>query len=194
MLADVFRVAGGEIYEAEDGELAGGAGIPGFADINQDSTFHGQMVNLPQAGARVTWTGVDGGSGGAGALEFRYSSGRPHDFTLIVNGTEAATQTVPGHRTRLEWKRLRFEQVELNAGAGNTVTLRLETGEWPRPALDHMTVSTADNLAAAHPHRRVASLPAGQRQDLEAYLLQLDGRDDAGRPSARVQIFGDGFE
>ena len=194
MLADVFRVAGGGIYEAEDGELAGGAGIPGFADINQDSTFHGQMVNLPQAGARVTWTGVDGGSGGAGALEFRYSSGRPHDFTLIVNGTEAATQTVPGHRTRLEWKRLRFEQVELNAGAGNTVTLRLKSGAHPRPALDHMTVSTADDLAAAQPHRRVASLPAGQRQDLEAYLLQLDGRDDAGRPSTRGQIFGDGFE
>jgi len=193
-LADVFQVAGGAIYEAEDGQLDGGAGIPGFADINQDSTFHGQMVNLPQAGARVTWTGVDGGSGGEGAVEFRYSAGRSHDFTLIVNGTEAATRTVAGHRTRLEWKRLRFEQVELNAGAGNTVTLRLATGDWPRPALDHMTVSTADDLAAAQPHRRVAALPAGQFDDLAAYLRQLDGRDDAGRPSARGQVFSDGFE
>ena len=193
-LADVFRVAGGEIYEAEDGDLAGGAGIPGFADINQDSTFHGQMVNLPQAGARVTWTGVDGGSGGTGNVEFRYSSGRTHEFTLIVNGTPVATRSVPGERTRLEWKRLRFEQVDFNAGNANSVTLRLETGDWPRPGLDHMTLSTADNLAMAAPHRRVASLPVDQQDELDAYLLQLDGRDDAGRPKARDQIFGDGFE
>jgi len=193
-LTDVFQVAGGAMYEGEHGQLAGGAGIPGFAAINQDSTFHGQMVNLPQAGARVTWAGVDGGSGGEGAVEFRYSAGRSHDFTLIVNGTEAATRTVAGHRTRLEWKRLRFEQIELNAGAGNTVTLRLETGDWPRPALDHMTVSTADTLALAAPHRRVAALPENQQADLEAYLLQLDGRDGAGRLSERGQLFSDGFE
>ena len=38
------------------------------------------------------------------------------------------------------------------------------------------------------------SLPVDRQNDLEAYLLQLDGRDDAGRPSARVQIFSDDFE
>jgi len=193
-LGDVFRVAGGTIYEAEDGQLAGGASIPNFSEINQDSTFHGRMVDLPQSGARVTWIGVDGGSGGPGAIEFRYSSGRFHDLTLLVNGTAVATRTVPGHRTRLEWKRLRFEDITLDPGASNTVTLRLETGDWPRPALDNMTVSTADELSAALPHRRVLSLPAGAQADLETYLLQLDGRDAAGRPALRGMLFRDGFE
>ncbi|MEX0914450.1 MAG: hypothetical protein WDZ60_01035, partial [Wenzhouxiangellaceae bacterium] len=128
-LEEVFRIAGGAIHEAEHGTLAGGARIPGFAQINQDSTFHGQMVDLPQAGARVTWTGVDGGSGGLAALEFRYTSGRAHDFTLLVNGSPAGSASVSGQRTRLEWKRLRFEDIPLVAGGNNSVTLRLETGE-----------------------------------------------------------------
>jgi len=193
-LEDVFRVAGGAILEAENGTLDGGASIPGFAQINQDSTFHGQMVNLTQAGASVTWSGVDGGSGGAGALEFRYTSGRAHDFTLLINGTPVDGATVQGERTRLEWKRLRFEDIPLVPGANNSVTLRLETGDWPRPALDHMTVSTADDRLAAGVHRRVLSLDAAQRRDLDAYLLQLDGRDDTGAPAPRGLIFRDSFD
>lgn len=193
-LADAFTIAGGTIYEAEDGALAGGASIPQFSHINQDSTFHGQMVDLPQAGARVTWNNVDGGSGGIGAIEIRYTSGRTHDLTLRVNGSIVATRQVPGQRTRLEWKRLRFEDIALQAGASNTVELRLDTGDWPRPALDHMTVSTSNDLTLAEPHRRVSLLPGDPQDDLEAYLLQLDGRDAAGRPGLRGQIFSDGFE
>jgi len=193
-LEDVFRTAGGVIHEAEHGTLAGGASVPGFAQINQDSTFHGQMVNLPQAGARVTWSGVDGGSGGLAALEFRYTSGRAHDFTLLVNGVAVDSAVVAGQRTRLEWKRLRFEDIQLSAGESNTVTLRLETGDWPRPALDHMTASTADDRLAADPHRRVLSLDTAQRDDLASYLLELDGRDDAGLPAPRGLIFRDSFD
>ena len=193
-LADVFRVAGGVILEAEDGQLGGSANIPNFSEINQDSTFHGRMVNLHDVGASVTWTGVDGGAGGAGALEFRYTSGRVHDFSLIVNGQTVASPSVPGQRTRLEWKRLRIEDVPLNAGPSNTITLRLESGQWPPPALDHMTVSRADELAAAEPHRGALDLSPADFEDLLIYLRSLDGRDDAGNVSLRGQIFSDGFE
>jgi len=193
-LDDVFTSAGGTMYEAENAALAGGASIPGFGQINEDSTFHGQMVNLPQAGASVTWSGVDGGSGGVGELEFRFTSGRVHDLAVIVNGTLIDTVRVPGQRTRLEWKRFRVANVPLNAGAGNSVTLRLETGEWPRPAVDHMTVSTSEDLQRAQPHRRVTALSDAEQSDLNAYLLQLDGRDDLGRPARRGLIFSDSFE
>jgi DNA-binding beta-propeller fold protein YncE len=193
-LADVFRVAGGTILEAEDGLLGGGANIPNFSEINEDSTFHGRMVNLQGAGDTVTWSGVDGGSGGIGALEFRYTSGRAHNFSVLVNGQVVATPSVSGERTRLEWKRLRIEDIALNPGTGNTVTLRLETGQWPPPALDNMTVSTADDLQAAIPHRIAQDLSASEFADLLAYLRSLDGRDDGGVPSLRGQVFSDGFE
>jgi len=137
---------------------------------------------------------VDGGSGGGGAIEFRYTSGRAHDFSLTINGVAAGIASVPGQRTRLEWKRVRFEDIQLAAGENNTVTLRLETGDWPRPAIDHMTVSTHDDRLAAEPHRRVLSLDPAEQSDLLSYLLQLDGRDAAGSLQPRGLIFRDSFD
>ena len=192
-LADVFSVAGGTVYQAEDGAL-NGAGVPGFATINQDSTFHGQMVRFDGAGGSVTWTGVDGGSGGAGAIELRYASGGDDTFSLRVNGVEIDRAAVTAERTRLEWRRLRFADVPLAAGTANSVTVRLETGGWPDPGLDHITVSTADDIARAAPHRAALALDEGERRDLSAYLLELDGRDTAGVPAPRGLIFRDSFD
>jgi mono/diheme cytochrome c family protein len=191
-LAAVFSVAGGIIYQAEDGAL-NDAGVPGFATINQDSTFHGQMVRFDAAGGSVTWTGVDGGSGGSGAIELRYAAGGDDTFSLHVNGVEVGRAAVAGERTRLEWRRLRFEDVPLSPGSGNTVTVRLESGGYPNPALDHVTVSTADDRSRAAPHRAALDLAEADRADLVAYLLELDGRDAQGALAPRGLIFRDSF-
>jgi len=192
-LRDVFSVAGGSILQAEDGTLSGAA-VPGFSTINQDSTFHGRMVAFSTVGGSVTWTGADGGSGGPGAVELRYTAGDDDTFALIVNGTVVDTRGVEAERTRLEWRRLRFGNVPLNAGPTNTIRVRLETGDWPDPALDHITVSTADDLQQATPHRAALTLSPAGLDDLLAYLRQLDGRDAFGVPAPRGLIFRDGME
>ncbi|MEO1088605.1 MAG: hypothetical protein AAFY88_30595, partial [Acidobacteriota bacterium] len=82
----VWFITGGERIQMEDGALSGGAALPGFPDINEDSSFFGEMVELPSAGAAVTLTGVDGGVGGLARLELRYWPQDDGTLRLIVNG------------------------------------------------------------------------------------------------------------
>ncbi|MGF1448400.1 MAG: fibronectin type III domain-containing protein [Opitutales bacterium] len=174
-LEDVFVVAGGVRYQAENATL-NGASIPGFIDINRDGASHGAEVDI-DPGESVVFDNVDGGLGGVGALEFRATTGRGGvTLRATVNGT---THEIPIARnvTRLEWNAYRIEGVSLNAGTSNTVTV---TALGARFALDDMTVSTPDLLTLAEPHRRVLALPQTQQDDLLAYLRELDGRDASG--------------
>ncbi|MGF1484905.1 MAG: fibronectin type III domain-containing protein [Opitutales bacterium] len=174
-LADVFTVAGGVIYQAEDGTL-NGASVPNFININRDSACHGAEVDV-DPGETVTFSNVDGGSGGTGALEFRVRTS-DNNVTLraTVNGTPHEAP-VPESVTRLEYYNVRIEGVSLLAGATNTIVV---TALGDRHTLDEMIVSTADALALAQPHRRVLTLSQGDQDDLLAYLLELDGRDASG--------------
>ncbi|MEM1179340.1 MAG: Ig-like domain-containing protein [Acidobacteriota bacterium] len=197
-LEDVFTVAGGVVIQAESGTPSGGAQLSDqFVFYNHDDTVHGgALVSFYDPGARLTFSGVDGGPGGVGALEFRYSSGYGDwSFEVSVNG--GAPQVIQFPRTDNEpqwrhtaWETARLEDVALTAGETNTITFTA-IDNFPNFSLDDVVVTNADDLARAQPHRRVRALSAGEQAELVAYLRQLDGTPDAGEDSL---IFADGFE
>jgi len=193
-LEGVFTVAGGEVVQIESGALAGGAGIPGFISINQDSSCHGEMVSLSNSpGATATLASVDGGTtSGNGALEIRYTSGNNGSFNVTVQsptfGSTNYVVPVQNDVTRLEWKRFRIEGVPLQAGPNNTIIFE-STGTGV--GLDDVTVSTVDTLAQADAHRRVIALPQLEQDQLLAYLLQLDGQNAAGEPLPPYESWAD---
>jgi len=193
-LEDVFAVAGGTIYQAESAALSAGAGIPGFIEINWDSASHGELVQLGQDGASITFNGVDGGSGGVGAIELRHLPASGGTIRLRVNGSIVEDRSFPQQATHFEWQPLRFEDVPLNAGPDNTVVVeRLDTTSWQSLAVDEIVVSTVDELNLAAVHRVVGSLPATDRSNLIAWLRQLDGRNNQGEIVDVDLIFRDAF-
>ena len=195
VLEQVFRVAGGEILQAENASLAGGASVPDFIEINWDSTAHGALVTFGDDNASATFTNVDGGSGGPGAIELRINPNTGGVFSITVNGSHYQELSFSQQQVAFQWRRLRFDDVPLNAGKGNTVVVTREsTTSWQSPALDHITVSTADDLALAQPHRVASGLNAGDLVRLQAYLLELDGRNPDGLIIDPDLIFRDRFE
>ncbi len=195
-LEDVFRVAGGEILQAEDGTVSGGATITTeYVDLNNDDTVHNRAyVGLNNTGARVTFSNIDGGAGGTGAVEIRYSSWNAQDIQVSLNGVaQTMTLSDPGNDPRwrhTNWLQLRVEDVTFTPGATNT--LAVFTGnEFPNVSIDDIVISTPALLATAQPHRTVLSLSATEQANLLAYLRQLDGRSEDG---AAPLIFVDGFE
>ncbi|MEM7480965.1 MAG: Ig-like domain-containing protein [Acidobacteriota bacterium] len=195
-LRDVFTVAGGTTLQAEEGGVSGGAQrVDQWVDLNNDDTVHGRAyIALNQPGARLTLSGVDGGSGGPGALEIRYSSANLVDLDISVNGTPYAlpappTGNEPSWR-HTHWQVLRLEGIQWSAGAGNTLEIAAASS-FPNLSLDDVLISAADDRAAAQPHRRAGALPAAEIDALLAYLRQLDRRPED-HPAA--EIFTDGFE
>ncbi|MCH9647135.1 MAG: Ig-like domain-containing protein [Deltaproteobacteria bacterium] len=195
-LFEVFQEAGGVVYPAETGSVSGGAQITDqYVELNNDDTVHGRAyVGLNNTGARVTLNGVDGGNGGLGAVEVRYSVWNVQDLDITVNG---ATQTVQmedvGNDPRwrhTNWRSLRLEDISLNAGASNTIEVS-SAEAFPNVSLDEVVVTTIDDRLAAQPHRQVMLLSEGDREALIAFLQQLDGQS-LGDPDAA--IFSDGFE
>lgn len=185
-LDDVFRVVGGVVRQAESGAASGGASaVTQWVELNNDDTVHNRSyVAFSSPGARLRFSNVDGRSGGTGAVEFRYSSGYAvQTLNVVVNGVTHAVSLPllgndPGWR-HVNWGRIRVENVVFTAGATNTVDL-VSPGSFPNISVDEVLVSTAADLAAAQPHRQVLSLTAGNRAELSAFLLQLDGRPAAG--------------
>ncbi|MEM7353592.1 MAG: Ig-like domain-containing protein, partial [Acidobacteriota bacterium] len=195
-LEDVFVVAGGGILQAETGAVSGGAFIvDNYVDLNNDDTVHGRaFVGLENTGARLILTNVDGGSGGVGALEIRYSVANAQNLEITVNGTPRDitlddTGNDPTWR-HTNWRQARVEDIDFNAGATNTVELTA-TANFPNISLDDVLISTADELTLAQPHRQVQGLPAADRDALLAYLQQLDGQS---LEVVEPLIFADGFE
>lgn len=173
---EVFRVAGGDIYQAEDGSLSGGAYQPGGPRINEDSSMHGQMVFL-SAGQSVTFANVDGGAGGLGDVELRWMIsfyGSPGTVTVTVNGApyNATAQRPLGFESSMNhWFRLRIEDVALNAGASNTIVVTCTGNE---NGFDELVVANADHRAAAT-HRSALALDEDDYEALIQFLLQIDG-------------------
>ncbi len=185
-LDDVFRIAGGAVIAAESGTVSGGAEVvTQWVEQNNDDSVHGRSyVALSGTGNRLTFGNVDGGAGGTGALEVRYSSGySTFQLTATVNGTAYSVSLPllgnnPGWR-HVNWGRARFEGVVLTAGATNTIVLSTSSA-FPNISLDEVVISTPDQLAAAQPHRRALALTATERANLIAYLRQLDGTSPQG--------------
>ncbi|HSH93868.1 MAG TPA: Ig-like domain-containing protein, partial [Roseimicrobium sp.] len=196
-LEQVFAVATGTTYPAENAALSGNAGLQtdiGFnVLINFDRTVRDRAFVELQSPATLTFANVDGGSGGIGAVEIRYSSTGVYPVILRVNGVDhpinlQPTGNEPAWRLTC-WNTLRVEGVALNAGTANSIAI-LAQQVGPNIGIDEITVSNADDLEAAYPHRQVLGLSETQRQQLLAYLLQLDGSavDNGPVPPPSVQV------
>ncbi len=195
-LEDVFRITGGVVLQAEFGNVSGGAEIvDNFVNFNNDDTVHGRAyVSVRPTGARVTFTSVDGGSGGLGAVEIRYSDNRAQALEVRVNGVPrvANLEDVDNEPTwrHTNWRILRLEDVALDPGPTNTIEV-IATDAFPGVSFDDLLVATSDDRLAAQPHRQALMLSTGDREDLLAFLEQLDGQE---LPGGDPAIFADGFE
>lgn len=192
-LEDVFSVAGGRMYPAETGVRGGQAELHSNAgDIanNYDATVRGRaMVTLVQ-NSSLRFDQVDGGTGGVGAIEIRYSNSSPVPLTLRVNGVDQVVNlpfvgNYPVWRHTV-WMTQRVEGVALFAGENNVV--ELVTSGFSTLSVDEMLVSTTNHLQQAHAHRQVQSLTAQERAQLLAYLRELDGSLVENGPAAPPAI------
>ena len=173
-LDDVFRVAGGTVYQAEDGVLAGSANRPGYININ--------YFNQVQKGGLVEWNGngslsfssvPGGGTAGLGVIEFRFSGGGSKSLTVRVNSTDYPLTLVgqnPGWQFD-HYEVARLENVNFAAG-NNSIEISSSSSGF---GIDSLTVSTPADLAKAAPHRRVLALGTADRANLLQYLRELDG-------------------
>ena len=174
-LADVFQIAGGTVYQAEDASLSGSVIKPDYININYD--------NQPQKGSMIQWEGTGsinfstipgGGTSGTGAVEVRFNAteNRTIPLTVRVNSTDYTLSLVGenfGHRR--EYITARLENVNLNSGNNTVVLTATDRGL----IIDSITVSTPADLTKAQPHRRVLSLSTTDRDNLIQYLRELDG-------------------
>ena len=198
-LADVFRVTGGISLPAESGSVSGGASITSnFVNLNNDDTVRGRAyAQLEAAAHRLSFNNVNGGPGGTGAIEVRYSNSRTGAqtqlLTLRVNGNALPNVALPASDNDPTWRStnwsvMRIENVPLNAGSSNSI--EIGTDNWYL-AIDEILVAHAGHLAQAQPHRRVQSLPQGERDALLAFLRELDGSISSAPVDA---VFANGFE
>ena len=192
-LADVFSYAGGALHLAANGQRITPASVSiqtddasqgggGFLRGALGGTYAAITAGSPTPGVRFTF--VDGGlSGGTARISFRYVR-QYYDGTarLRINGVE---QTVPVLRQFPDnsWMTSGWRWATVTAPllAGPHNTIEILRGD-DNLQLNALLVANTDDLLAAHPHRRVGSLPTADRDDLFAYLRQLDYRDDHGVP------------
>lgn len=187
-LTDVFTSSGGTVIQGETGAAGGNAAArvnPQDIALNYDNIPRGDGFVDMQANSSLTFANLDGGTGGIGALEIRHTNSNNFQNTrqLILHVTNSSgTTEYPVDLPSVEngpawfltnWPTHRFEGIEWEAGPNNT--LEIEVPDGPRVGIDEITIATADNLAATQVHRQVSSLTPVDRDNLLAYLLQLDG-------------------
>ena len=190
-LADVFTIAGGTLLPAELALPAGASQVVSN-DLNYylnfDETAFGHAFVGLGSGGTLTFANVNGGPGGMGAIEIRYATAyRPAPLSVRVNGTNfSATLPLPFNEPAwrmVNWLTYRLENIPLLPGPNNTLVLEASTTDL---VVDHLVVSTPDDLALAAPHRRVLALPPTDRDNLVAYLRELDGSPLPGQPDPPV--------
>lgn len=189
-LGEVFSYAGGALTYGSTGQYIGPAGtisdIPaqgGGGDVR--GMFGGTAAYLNDTGtASVRFSNIDGGSGGTARIAFRYvrhyNSGTAN---LIINGVTQSITTLqqsPDNSWQTSGWRWFSIEAPLNAGATNTIEIQ-RTGGGPHQ-INVLLVANANVLAQAQPHRVVQTLSTTDRDNLVAYLTQLDGRDANGTP------------
>lgn len=204
-LLDVFTTAAGTTIQAETGVTAGTVSVhtnPGDLFNNYDDIPRaGGFVHLQPngSGASVTFENIDGGTGGIGALEVRFTNnhGLNESRQMMIRVTNSAgTVEHPvdfpsaGNGPSwfyTAWISHRIEGLELEAGPNNSIEIATADGDTQtRIGIDEILVSNADDLLAAQVHRQVLSVSQVNRDNLIAYLEQLDGSPlaDPGPPPA----------
>ncbi len=186
-LNEVFSQAGGVWLPAANAQFLGGAAVGTGTDNPGEGgggftrgVFGGQLVGITgAAGNGVRFNNVDGGAGGSALIRLRYIKQYGNDFAVLrVNGVEQTFPILiqsPDNNWMLSgWRWADFE-VPLNPGAGNTVEVLRHANPFADFMLNGILVANANVLAAAAPHRVVTTLSTGDRDDLLAYLRQLDG-------------------
>jgi DNA-binding beta-propeller fold protein YncE len=194
-LESVFGYYGGAVLPAESGTPSAGAYVEGqFVALNHDDTVRGRaMVQFDQQGSRLAFANVDGGSGGLGAIELRYSAHQAGQIALRVNGVERLVNLpATGNPTwaNTHWRRLRVEDLLLAPGAVNSIEVE-RTALFARLALDDILLARPENRAAAASHREVLELQPDDRAALLRFLLELE---PAAAVVAQDRLFGNGFE
>lgn len=193
-LAAVFEIAGGTLYPAESGQISPPAVLHQGATVrvNSDDTARGSAFVRVSGLGSVQLNNLDGGSGGVGAVELRYTHGNaPYPLMISINGASqqlALSDPENGTPWRfVNWRTLRLENIPLNAGPNNTVIL---TGghEYTDVYVDDVTISTADDLALAVPHRQVGAIAAQDRANLLDFLRQLDGTPISYEPMTAPEV------
>jgi YVTN family beta-propeller protein len=199
-LDEVFVYAGGELLLASSGELLSN-GAPGAVALFADTPLEGGGGFFRGAlGGVAAFLGEDG-SATPTALRFEGVDGGPNGGTARVgvhyvrqynNGTASirvngvaqpvnVLRQFPDNSWQVSGWRWLWVNAPLLPGPTNTV--EVVRGNGPL-IVSAVLVSNAEQLLEAHPHHRVGALTAGDRADLLAYLLQLDGRDEVGAPFA----------
>ncbi|MCB1613577.1 MAG: hypothetical protein KDI60_17765, partial [Xanthomonadales bacterium] len=126
-LEAVFSATGGTVVPAESGTPTLGAYIENqYVDLNYDDTVRGRaLVFLGDQGSRLSFSNVDGGVGGIGAIELRYSSAAS-SVELRVNGVAYPVNLANvGNPTfaQVNWRTARIDGVALQAGPNNSVVI-----------------------------------------------------------------------
>lgn len=183
-LNEVFSQAGGAWLPAANAQFLGGAAVGIGTDNPAEGgggftrgVFGGQLVGITgAAGNGVRFNNVNGGTGGTALITLRYvRQYGSNSATFRVNGVNQSFPILiqePDNNWMVSgWRWASFE-VPLNAGATNTIEVLRESADL---LVNGILVANADVLAAAAPHRVVTTLSSGDRDDLVAYLRQLDG-------------------
>lgn len=191
-LDEIFDYAGGILSNGANAEMVGAAGPTADNSLeggggSYRGAIGGAAAYLDTGGASsVRFTNVDGGTGGTARIAFRYvrqyNSGTAN---VIINGVSQSVpvvRQVPDNGWQTSgWVWVVVEE-ELNAGSENIIEFQRTQGV-PHQ-VNALLVANADVLTQAYPHRRVQLLDSGPRNNLIAYLAQLDGRDANGVPLA----------
>ncbi len=194
-LADVFSYAAGSFRLAADAEPITPASVAFYPDNPNEGgggfvrgVLGGTAAAIgdgsPTPGVR--FAGIDGGAaGGPARLALRYIRQYNNGTALLhINGVEQTLNVLrqyPDNSWMTSGWRWIVVETTLLPGATNTVEVLRGNGDLQ---LNALLVANAEDLAAAEPHRRVLGLSSGDRDDLLAYLNQLDNRDDTGAPLA----------
>jgi len=182
-LESVFLTTNGRRWQAEDGSTTASLrnsehwSLGGLAVVRE-----GAFLAF-DAGEEVTLN-VSGDGGGPATLRLRYHANyRDANLRVWINGVR---QDVSAPETINDWRYQAWAMLDLSVNLNpgdNSVRIRYQDGGGF--ALDEVTVlDTNAALAAAAPHTRVATESAQRRQQLFAFLRQLDARPAAARSVA----------
>lgn len=182
-IESVFTAAGGYTLQAENAATIGNASIEiEWTEYNNDASVRNGGLAQVWEGGRLRFTNVDGGPGGTGAVEVRFSSGYS-DGTLVVrvNGTDYSTTVSPTGNVPdwryVNWDTRRVEGVQFQPGTANTIEIFVSDPEWLPVAIDEITITTSDVIGRTAPHRRVTHLSLVEQEELYTFLRQLDGSE-----------------
>lgn len=196
-LAEVFEAAGGRRYPVEAATPSAGVQITNnFIELNDGNSSFGGFYSFTEQGQSIRFDGVDGGSGGAARLELRAAGGRfgfPATLRLRVNDVDVERALlVPGSPAHYDWQLYGLDDLPLQAGDNRLELIIDSPVSFPFVLIDELRIARSDDLPLAEAHRRLLLQPQPERDDLLAFLRELDGNDAPIGPPGRV--FYDGFE